>query len=803
MSDEIVGSEVEVNDPSAYSANDIKVLKGLEAVRKRPGMYIGDTSDGSGLHHMVFEVIDNAIDETLAGFCNKILVTIFEDNSVKVVDNGRGIPVEIHPTEGISTAEVVMTELHSGGKFDQNSYKVSGGLHGVGVSVVNALSDWLKLDIVRSGKKYFVEFRKGATVTPLIETGISDERGTSVHFLSDKEIFGEITFDFDILAKRFRELSFLNEGVDIELEDKRTGRKESFSHSGGVAGFLQYSNRSKTAIHKNQIIIKKSIGPLTLDCVFVWTDAYSEQILAFTNNIPQKDGGTHVTGYKSALTKVVGKFVEEMNAGKKAGVQSIEGDDIREGLSTIISLKMPEPRFSSQTKEKLVSGEIRQFVEEIVSNELTIFFETNPEDRKLIVGRVIDSARAREAARKAREITRRKSVMDGVGLPGKLADCQEKDPSKCELYIVEGESAGGSAKLGRDRKYQAILPLRGKILNIEKARLDKMLSSQEIVTMISVLGTGFGKDEYSPDKLRYHKIVLMTDADVDGSHIRTLLLTFFYRQMPELIERGNVYIAQPPLYKIKLGKEEIYVKDEQMLAELLLNHILKDVSFINKNVNLSDEKKSDFIKAYSKYRHSKAQVEKHLDNQVLDFVENHPFIAHSLTEESFNNWMAELAKLYPQIIRFQTIGDTNISMTIENPPLLKLVNIPLSVFYTKEYQGFVSSLENLKKFDREIEKLTIKGKDLIIDKTIRDTINGILEESEKSIYKQRFKGLGEMNAEQLWNTTMDPKERNMIKIRMKDAIECDKVFSDLMGDNVEPRRHFIENQYGKTRNLDV
>lgn len=786
-----------------YSADDIKVLKGLEAVRKRPGMYIGDTSDGSGLHHMVFEVIDNAIDESLAGYCDNITVTIFEDHSVRVTDNGRGIPVEIHPTEGISTAEVVMTELHSGGKFDQNSYKVSGGLHGVGVSVVNGLSVWLKLEVHREGKSYFVEFEKGVARAPLISTGDSSKRGTYVHFLADTEIFGEITYDFDTLAKRFRELSFLNDGVSIELEDKRTGRKESFLHSGGVLGFLNYTNRAKTPIHKSPVIVKKSDSNLSIECAFVWTDSYSEQILAFTNNIPQKDGGTHVTGYKSALTKVVSKFVEEMNASKKGGVQSIEGDDIREGLTTIISVKMPDPRFSSQTKEKLVSGEIRAFVEEAVANDLTIFFETNPDEKKAVVGRVVDSARAREAARKAREITRRKSIMDGVGLPGKLADCQEKDPEKCELFIVEGESAGGSAKLGRDRKYQAILPLRGKILNIEKARLDKLLSSQELVTMISVLGTGFGKDEYNPDKLRYKKIVLMTDADVDGSHIRTLLLTFFYRQMPELIERGNVYIAQPPLYKIKLGKEEIYVKDEEMLAELLLKHILKDVAFIRKNNEINSERKIEFIKAYSKYRQALSLVEKHLDENIIKLIESFPYLTHSLSHEAIAEWLKELSHKYPQIIRYDVNEVAGISITIEQAPLTRLINMPISVFYNKEYNDFVVSLENLKKFDQEVDSITVKGKDRNIDSSLRETINNILSESEKSIYKQRFKGLGEMNAEQLWNTTMDPKERNMVKIRLKDVIECDKIFSDLMGDNVEPRRRFIENQYGKTRNLDV
>ena len=786
-----------------YDAGDIKVLKGLEAVRKRPGMYIGDTSDRSGLHHMVFEVIDNSIDEALAGYCDSIKVKIFEDNSVRIEDNGRGIPVETHPTEGISTAEVVMTELHSGGKFDQNSYKVSGGLHGVGVSVVNALSEWLKLEIHRDQKLYFVEFKAGKTCAPLVEKGGSETTGTKIHFLSDSKIFGEIEFDFDILAKRFRELSFLNDGVSIELADERTGRKEVFSHAGGVAGFLKYTNRSKNPIQKTPVSIKKNIGGLSIECAFNWTDSYSENIMAFTNNIPQKDGGTHVTGYKSALTKVVSKFVEETVSNKKGMIQSIEGDDIREGLTSVISVKMPEPRFSSQTKEKLVSGEIRQFVEESVANDLTIFFETHPEDKKSIISRVIDSARAREAARKAREITRRKSIMDGVGLPGKLADCQEKDPEKSELFLVEGESAGGSAKLGRDRKFQAILPLRGKILNIEKARLDKLLSSQEIVTLISVLGTGFGKDEYNPDKLRYHKIVIMTDADVDGSHIRTLLLTFFYRQMPELIERGYVYIAQPPLYKIKLAKQELYVKDEQMLAELVLKHILKDVEIYSSKKIFTDDEMKDFVNVYSKYRKSLVAIEKNIDEKFIGFIKIHPFVTHTQSDTAVNNWLTEISDKFRQIVRYESNQDGRISIDIEYPPLIKSVDISPTFLYTNDYHNFVVNLNNLNQYDSKIKSISLKGKKVNYQNNIRETIDKIVSDTEKNIYKQRFKGLGEMNAEQLWNTTMNPSQRNLIKIKLKDAIECDRIFSDLMGDNVEPRRRFIENQYGKTRNLDV
>lgn len=789
---------------STYSGKDIRVLKGLEAVRKRPGMYIGDTSDGSGLHHMVFEVIDNAIDEALAGHCNRILVDIHADNSVSVQDNGRGIPVEIHPTEGISTAEVVMTELHSGGKFDQNSYKVSGGLHGVGVSVVNALSVWLKLYIERDGFESFVEFGFGDTKSPLKTVGPSTNRGTKVHFLADSEIFGSIVYDFDILAKRFRELSFLNDGVVIELKDHRTGRSENFSHSGGIPGFLSYTNRSKTAIHKNSIEINKRDGNLSIETAFVWTESYSENVLAFTNNIPQKDGGTHVTGFRSAITKVVTKFINEATANKKGAKDvTIEGDDIREGLSYIISIKMPDPRFSSQTKEKLVSGEIRTFVEEAVAHELTIFFETHPEDTKSVINRVIDAARAREAARKARDITRRKSVMDGIGLPGKLADCQEKDPEKCELFIVEGESAGGSAKLGRNRAFQAVLPLRGKILNIEKARIDKLLSSQEIITLISVLGTGFGKDDYNPDKLRYRKIVLMTDADVDGSHIRTLLLTFFYRQMPELIERGNIYIAQPPLYKVKLAKEEIYVKDEKMMTELMLKHILKDASFYFQEKPLHEDKKTELVTTYSRYHDLRLQMEKHMDEMMINLIELFPYRSHDGSDESLRDWLTSMKQKNATIVNFNVSHETGISLTVEKPPLLKLINVPKQIFLSMTYQDFVVELDKMDRLGLEVDAMTLKDRKQAMGQSLRHAIRKMISDYEEGIYKQRFKGLGEMNAEQLWNTTMDPAERNMLKIRMKDAIECDGVFSDLMGENVEPRRRFIENQYGKTRNLDV
>ena len=822
-----------------YGAASIQILEGLEAVRKRPGMYIGDTSDGTGLHHLVFEVLDNSIDEALAGHCTEISVVIHTDNSISVIDNGRGVPTGIkyddkHEPKR-SAAEIVMTELHAGGKFDQNSYKVSGGLHGVGVSCVNALSKWLRLTIRRGGKTHYMEFGRGVVqnrniqkengveVSPISVTGDTDLRGTEVHFLADEEIFGNIEYHYEILVKRIRELSFLNNGVHIRLVDQRSGQEEDFAFSGGVKGFVEYINQNKTVLHPNifyAVADRPSDlgGTITVEVAMQWNDGYNEQVLCFTNNIPQRDGGTHLTGLRAAMTRVINKYIDENEVAKKAKVE-ISGDDMREGLTCILSAKVPEPKFSSQTKDKLVSSEVRGPVEDVVAQALTEYLAEKPQDAKILCGKIVDAARAREAARKAREMTRRKGALDGIGLPGKLADCQEKDPAKSELFIVEGDSAGGSAKQGRDRKFQAILPLKGKILNVEKARFDKMLSSQELVTLITVLGTGIGVEEYKADKLRYHRIIIMTDADVDGSHIRTLLLTFFYRQMPELIERGHIYIAQPPLYKVKHGKSEQYIKDDVELNQLLFKIALEQASIETPSgEKISGPALEDLAKNYQTIQAVVDRLARTMDEDALRAVADGVSLNFD-TEDSASESAERLRKAFLENQAPLSVTPEITVQKEERTDRYRLLlarrihgNLKLSVLSSDfvacdDYQSLVTAATALS--GRVLAGSRVRrgdpeksNKEHVVQ-DFRGAFEWLLAEADRSISRQRYKGLGEMNPQQLWETTMDTTTRRLLRVQIEDAIMADQVFTTLMGDEVDPRRAFIEKNALIARNLDI
>ncbi|HEX2835785.1 MAG TPA: DNA topoisomerase (ATP-hydrolyzing) subunit B [Thermoanaerobaculia bacterium] len=791
-----------------YTAEDIKVLKGLDAVRKRPGMYIGDTDDVTGLHHMVYEVVDNAIDEALAGYANRVQVTIHVDNSVSVHDNGRGIPVDIHKEEGRSAAEVIMTELHAGGKFDNNSYKVSGGLHGVGVSVVNFLSEWLTLEIHRDGNVYRQRYERGVPVESLQKGEATTQRGTLVTFKADAEIFSVTEMNFDTLSQRLRELSFLNSGIQIEIRDERSEKHHEFCYEGGIVSFVRDLNKNKTPLHEQPIFIRDERDGEQVEVALQWNDGYSESIYTFTNTIKNADGGTHLQGFKGALTRTVNKYLVDSGVLEKLKL-SLEGEDIREGLTAIISIKIRDPKFSSQTKDKLVSSHVKTWVEQVVNERLAEYFEENPRETRRITEKIIDAARGREAARKARELTRRKGALDSASLPGKLADCSERDPRFCEIYFVEGDSAGGSAKQGRDRRYQAILPLKGKILNVEKARLDKMLSSEEIRLMITALGTGIGADDFDLGKLRYHKIIIMTDADVDGSHIRTLILTFFYRHMKEIIDRGHLYIAQPPLFKVTQSKKDTYLKDETEKSRFLMGRVAESIEVTPEGgLAVRGEALINMLQRMEEFRnHGRKVAMRGVPREALEILAREHFVEKSALTDAARVQALEAALTAANFIDVKTNHDeiaelTTISFRAANNGTGKTYVINSDLFGHYDFRQMLKSYEQLSAFGLPPYSVT-HGDETTVYTTLDELLDQVYKLAEKGLTIQRYKGLGEMNPDQLWETTMNPETRRLLQVTIHDAVVADEIFTILMGDQVEPRRVFIQDNALEVKNLDI